>query len=399
MKKVGNSFKGVLGGIIFIIIGVILLWWNEGNNVRNIKTTKEMANTVIDVESGKVDSANEGKLIATHGKLINEMTLTDDDFGVSLVTPKLVRTVEVYQWVEDSDTDDNGNRTYSYSKQWKSDMVNSSEFHSSSSHENPLYKPYEDKEQYSTQVSVGAFNLSSDQIRALSTDGVFTSYDLEKVTSMNYTVIGDYLTNSKDLDKPEIGDVRIKITYNNSTDVSILAVQKGNTFTEYVSSVGKTESRIVDGVHTGKEMVNIIEKENNLLKWILRLLGTLLCVGGVAAIFKPISTLSSFVPILGGLVNTAVGLVALILGLAISLVVIAIAWIRFRPLVGILLLVAVGGLVFLLIKKKKSSAPIVNEQPQNTTPVGVQQPTPVGMQEPVTPEQPQDTNNDSNQNM
>ena len=50
MKRVGNSFKGVLGGIIAIIIGVVVLWWNEGNNVRNLKTTAEMEKSFIDVK-------------------------------------------------------------------------------------------------------------------------------------------------------------------------------------------------------------------------------------------------------------------------------------------------------------------------------------------------------------
>ena len=77
MKKVGNSFKGVLGGFLFIVIGIGLLWWNEGNNVKNIKTTKEMEELVVDISSDKIDSAYEGKLIATHGKLLNEEVLED----------------------------------------------------------------------------------------------------------------------------------------------------------------------------------------------------------------------------------------------------------------------------------------------------------------------------------
>ena len=63
MKRVGNAFKGILGGFVIILIGIVLLWWNEGNNVRNLKTTAEMDKVVIDVSSDKVDSANDGKLI------------------------------------------------------------------------------------------------------------------------------------------------------------------------------------------------------------------------------------------------------------------------------------------------------------------------------------------------
>ncbi len=363
MKKIGDSFKGILGGIVAIIIGVILLWWNEGNNVRNIKTTDEMMKTVIDITSDSVDAANEGKLVATHGRLVNEETLTDNEFGVSLVTPKMTRTVELYQWVE-KEEDNDGTKTYSYTKEWSDSIIDSSSFNQSG-HDNPKTKPYEDKATFSANVTVGAFKLSFDQVQMLSTNGVFTDYAAEKLTAIGYHTAGNYITNSENYDNPNVGDVRIIISYNNSTDISILAVQTGNTFSDFVSKVGKTHNRIEDGIHTGSDMINSIIQENKIIKWALRFAGILLCIVGVATLFKPLSTLANFVPILGGIVDMAVGLVGLIVGLAISLVVIAIAWIRFRPLIGIALLVVVGALVFILIKKKKNkvaSTPIATTQ-------------------------------------
>ena len=76
------------------------------------------------------------------------------------------------------------------------------------------------------------------------------------------------------------------------------------------------------------------------MKWILRLIGTLLIIFGIAAVFGPLTTLTSYVPILGKLVGGAVFVVSLLLGLAISLLVIAVSWIVFRPLLGICLLAA-----------------------------------------------------------
>ena len=115
----------------------------------------------------------------------------------------------------------------------------------------------------------------------------------------------------------------------------------------------------MDGVRSGEEMINIIEKENKLLKWGLRLLGLILCCSGIAALFKPLSTLANFVPILGGLVDAAVGLVAFVAGLAITLVVIAIAWIRFRPVLGIsLLAISLVLIIFLITKAKKKKVEV-----------------------------------------
>ena len=364
MKRVGNSFKGILGGFVFIIIGVVLLWWNEGNNVRNLKTTAEMDKSFVDVSSESVDPQNEGKLIATYGKLVNEEEMTDETFGVTVKTPLLRRTVEVYQWDETSNTDEDGDTTYSYSKKWSSDLIDSSNFHQSG-HDNPTVKLVEDAEYTSSDVKVGAFTLASNQVERLSTNGNYTDFNAEKAAEGNYTISGNYLTTAADINSPEIGDTRISFVYNNSTDVSVLAVQKGSTFVDFVSKAGKTHNVVEDGVHSGSEMINDIKAANNMLKWILRAAGIIAIILGFATILKPLSAITSYVPILGGLVSSAVGLVALILGLCVGLVVIALAWIRFRPLVGIGLLVVVGALAFFLITKgKKSKA----QEPTSTTP-------------------------------
>ncbi len=357
MKRVGNAFSGVLGGILLIIIGVVLLWWNEGNNVRNIKTTAEMEKIVVDVKSDKVDSKNEGKLIATSGDLINEQEMFDETFNVKAKTPIMKRIVEVYQWEEDSTTDDEGHTTYTYDKKWSSRIIDSGNFHDKKK-VNPKTKPYEDKVFASDDVKVGAFSLSSNQIQRLSTKSNYDGFDTQKAEELKLNISGKYLTTSKDLDHPEIGDVRIEFVFNSSSEVSVLAVQAGTTFTDYVSSYDKSVNRVMDGTHSGVEMINVIKKENNFLKWILRLVGVLLLVFGFGAILKPISAISSFVPILGNIVGAAVGLVSLLLGLALGMVIIAVAWIRFRPVLGItLLVIAVALIVLLILRGKKSKKP------------------------------------------
>ena len=361
MKRVGNSFKGILGGLIAIVIGVILLWWNEGNNVRNIKSTAEMEKTYIDVSSEKVDASNEGKLIATNGKLINEEELTDSTFNVTVKTPLLKRTVEMYQWEEDSDTDEDGDTHYSYKKKWSSDLIDSDNFHQKG-HDNPKSKKYENDSQASSDVKVGAFTLSSNQVFSLSTDGRFTDYNETVINDLNMTVSDSYVTTSNDLANPQVGDIRISFTYNNSTDVSVLAVQSGQTFVDFVSKEGRSINRVMDGVHSGIEMINIIRSEDNLLKWILRAIGIILCMLGIGTILKPISAVTSYVPLLGNIVGAAVGLVSFVLGLCLGFIVIAIAWIRFRPILGISLLVIVCALlVFLFIRGKKSKPANVAE--------------------------------------
>lgn len=353
MNRIGNSFKGVVGGFIFLVLGVILLWWNEGNNVKNLKTTAELEDSYVDVKSNKVESKNDGKLIATHGKLINEKELTDETFGVTIKTPIMKRTVEVYQWKETSNTDNDGNTTYSYNKDWSERLIDSSDFHETG-HDNPTSKLYEDKTYTSDDVKVGAFSLSSEQVEKLSTKANFTEFNQETINGLNLKITNNYITNSEDFENPKIGDVRITFTFNNSTEVSVLAIQSDDSFVDFTSKAGKKVNRIVDGSHNGKDMIGSIRSEDKFMKWILRFFGFIICMAGFRTILKPISAISSYVPLLGSLVGTAMGLVSFVLSLSLSLFVIAIAWIRFRPIVGIsLIAIVVALIIFLIIRSKK----------------------------------------------
>jgi hypothetical protein len=37
-SRVGNAFKGVVGGFIAVVAGICLLWWNEGRTVKRQRT-------------------------------------------------------------------------------------------------------------------------------------------------------------------------------------------------------------------------------------------------------------------------------------------------------------------------------------------------------------------------
>ena len=81
-------------------------------------------------------------------------------------------------------------------------------------------------------------------------------------------------------------------------------------------------------------------------------------------VFAPLKVLADVIPLLGSIVGAGTGLVAGLLGTAWSMVIIAIAWIRFRPVLGACLLGAALVLVILLFVKgrMKKSAPTAPAQ-------------------------------------
>ena len=359
MKKKDSIFGGIIAGIVCIIIGIGLLWWNEGRTVRTQKGINEAKDNYVQIKSDKVDSKYEGKLVATNGKLdlSNSEELVDEKFNIKVSSAKMNRVVEMYQWEEDCDTDDNNVRKCSYKKKWSDDLIDSSEF-TKSGHDNPSSMPYDSETYLAQDVKLGAFDLPEKLVDNLSTNKEFKDDELSNQFAdkiEGYIVNGKYITNVKADEDPVIGSVRVSFEYNDADSASVLAVQSGNTFAKYNTKSGTTIFRIKEGIHQGAEIIQDLIDENNLFKWLLRAFGTLLVILGIASIFSPIQKLTNFIPLLGGAVSLVTGVVSLVAGLAISLIVIALAWFRFRPLLSISLLVVVALLIIFLVyfKKKK----------------------------------------------
>ena len=74
---------------------------------------------------------------------------------------------------------------------------------------------------------------------------------------------------------------------------------------------------------------------------------------GYYLLFSPIITLISWIPLIGGLLSYALALAAAIIGFVLGSVnftiVFALAWIRYRPILGVLLLVSILILITVLI--------------------------------------------------
>jgi Transmembrane protein 43 len=96
------------------------------------------------------------------------------------------------------------------------------------------------------------------------------------------------------------------------------------------------------GDRSAGELIEGKRKSEAILTWVLRGVGTLLMVVGFAIFLAPLSTLASVIPILGDLVGGAVTLVSVAIGVPLSILVIAFAWLTFRPLIG-------GGLILLAL--------------------------------------------------
>ena len=350
-KETKKQGGGLLGGLFLLVIGIGILWSNEGRTVKTQGAINEATKAYIQVKSDKVDSKNDGKLVATKGKVtVSEDTnLKDSKFGIAVNAIKMKRTVEMYQWKESCETDDNDKKTCTYEKVWDASLLDSSEY-TESGHSNPTSKPYDDESYVADTVKLGAFTLPEELVKQLSYDKKKNNDELtaEYNNSIEGLIVSEkYLTNVKE-DTPQIGDVRISFDYTTSKSASVLAVQTDDTFEAFTSKKGKDIYTIVEGNKTGAQILESKKEANKTIKWFLRVVGTLLVIGGFKAMFDLVTSILSKVPVLGNIANGAASIVSTILGLGLSLIIIAIAWFRFRPILSIVLVAVVIALVVFL---------------------------------------------------
>ena len=374
-SRLGSSIKGVLIGCALFISGFPVLFYNEGNSVKTAKAIDEGEGVCISVESNaNIDQENNDKLVHMSGKADTQDVLTDDMFGVSATAISLERQVEMYQWIEESRTQEKKKMggsvekvtTYTYKKDWVSHVIDSSEF-KESGHDNPGSMEFESDRMYASNVSFGAFRLSEGQIKSIGSaqNYKFPTNFACKVDRVKVAGTTIYVPNAETRNNPKnvrdvasqtrIGDMRVTFRVVYPHEISLIAKQHGDTFVDYTAKNGKKLNYLADGVKDAAEMFETARTNNKIMTWLVRIGGFLLMFIGLSMVLKPLSVLADVLPILGDIVEMGMGLVAGLLALICALVTIAVAWLFYRPILGAILLAVAGFFTWKLVQKRKAA--------------------------------------------
>ena len=360
-QRIGESFAGVLTGVILICAGTWLLWWNEGRTFKTAGAITEAESVAVEVaDISRADPALNGKVIHAIGKADTKDVVRDSIFGVKVSAINLKREAAFYQWQEESHTETRKKlgggeetvTTYTYEPNWSESPVDSNNFADPSYRgRNIVLANVEDETFRAQNVTFGAYKLPeflTDDIGG-ATPVVLKDVDMKSIASVintpsGYTtkqmihVQGSSVYIGANPGNPSIGDVRVTFTQTPPAEVSIIAQVIGDTFEAFTASNGYTFSRLEDGRHGISAMFESARSENSIMAWVLRAVGVICVMLGLGLVFRPLSVIADVIPILGTIVGAGTGAVAFLIGLAWSLVVIAAAWVRFRPLVA-------GGLI------------------------------------------------------
>lgn len=223
MKKVIKYIIGVL----LIVSSVIIICYSGYKTIKVLMNRSNLNNKINEVKSTIVDKNNNDKLVFMNGYLILNKDLEDREFNVSVRTSKLERIVEVYQYKENREDDE----TYSYETDWYNELIDSSKF-KNSEYKNPSDIKYQ-SEVYYNDAFLGAFKFNNKEIDDLGLNSRYLDLDSEFASKNGFNISNEYYTTSKDIDFPEVGDIRISFRYNNSNSASVIAKQSNNMFEDY----------------------------------------------------------------------------------------------------------------------------------------------------------------------
>jgi hypothetical protein len=106
------------------------------------------------------------------------------------------------------------------------------------------------------------------------------------------------------------------------------------------------------GMASAAAMIKEQKSAENILTWVLRIIGIGLNVGAFALLMGPLRALGNVIPFVASIIGGGVGLIAFGLGGALSLALIALAWFSFRPLVSIGLIVAALAALYVFRSKR-----------------------------------------------
>lgn len=363
-SRLGGSLQGILTGLVLLVAAIVLLWWNEGRAVKVSKMLKAAETECVDVASvDSVDPALEGKLIHATAVAKTDEILTDSDYGLSVNAIRLERDVEYYQWVEhaSSETKDKigggqeTTTTYTYSKEWVSGPIDSGSFKDPDYQGSNYVRTTVPENTVTAQkVDFGAYVLPQAMVGAIPASTT-VNVPNSVANGVDVFVQGNTVYYGENPQTPAVGDVRVSFTEADGGVASILGQVKGNSFESFKHKNGKSLMVLRMGEHSQEEMFESEKASNKFILWLVRILGIILMISALRMMFSILVAILKVLPFLGNIAQVGVNLVTGVVGFILSLVVILIAWVAYRPLLAVVLALVIVALVFFLISKSKNA--------------------------------------------
>lgn len=357
-SKILNSFVGALIGVLLFFGSFVVLWMNEG---RTDWSAVAKQSTVA--AAGSVNSAAEGTFVSVTGPLVSEDQVGDAPFLKPGPYIQVQRVVEMYSWVEHSESRTRDNvggsstteTTYTYEKEWTTSPPSTSSFEVQSGHENPPMK-YQGQTATVATANVGAYGVNTQEMDLPGGQELRLEPGLLTLDE-GQRLVGEYIFIGRGaLERPQVGDLRISYqALPSGAQVTAFGVQRGQALAPYMHRGEDRFYRALEG--TREQAIESLHTEYVVMGWILRLVGFLMMWIGMSLVFGPITAFLDVLPFLGNLSGFAIGAVTFGVALALSVITIIISIIAHNLLLLVVVLLLLAGGVYLYGRSRAAAQP------------------------------------------
>jgi hypothetical protein len=336
----------------------------------------EGANSVISIASDRVDPANETKLVHFNGPVKVAERIEDAEFGLAAEGALAIsRQVEMYQWVEKSESRTEKNlggseettTTYSYVREWRSKRVNSSSF-KVSGHDNPNFAVQSNRHVVAL-ANVGAFTVDGETLADLGTQKpiAISDSDLARIAGRIATadpvkLNGGEIYVGQSATQPRIGDLRVRFERTDLSQASLVGAQKAGALMPFKASNGREILLAAAGEKSADAMFKKAQTDNTVITWIIRVAGIFGLFIGFQLLLGLISIIGDIIPFIGSILGFGTSLLSLALALIVGPVIIGAGWIAYRPILAFSIIGGGIGVAVLLMFLRRR--PPAAEQPQ-----------------------------------
>lgn len=267
MKFFERGMFAVIGGTL--ALAMVGLWPLAEHDIAQAARAVDAAKHATEVGIESIDPAHDGKLVTFTGRLDLTGKAQDPQFGIVVDAPKLIRRVEMYQWVYRS------NQKPRWVKEWRLGSVESTGAKGWKTHPNPT--PRFEFRSFGASGSVGAWEIYAALLERLTGPTTDLRIDpaleaqLLRITGPNARIQNNRLEVGADPKQSAVGDLRISFHLVNAREVTALGLQLDNSLNWYqddgVRILEISEgSHSVQGLALGGTLANDYED-----RWLLRI--------------------------------------------------------------------------------------------------------------------------------
>ena len=219
-------------------------------------------------------------------------------------------------------------------------------------YKNPSKFKFNKETNSAKDVQLGAYPISESLVSKITNSKELKDFNLPKDFNGNILKTEDGFFVGENINQPKIGDHRVSFTYIPNQNISILAKQVQNTFSSYNTDYGNFE-RLEHGTKDASSMISNAKAENSFTTWLLRIIGFACMIFGLTLVLKPFAVIADVVPMIGSFVSMGTFLLSFLVAIVFSMLTISIAWIFYRPLIGVPLLIVSIAAIVMIFKIKK----------------------------------------------